>query len=62
MLIDWAGGINQFDLSAFISLYNKSVILFGNKEESNSDSCIRPEVLRLLLSYKIANVMMWGRT
>ena len=61
MLIDWAGGINQFDLSAFISLYNKSVILFGNKEESNSDSCIRPEVLRLLLSYKIANVMMWGR-
>lgn len=61
ILIDWAGGIDSFDLSEFTKFYDKSVILFGDSQESNKNTCISTETLRLLLAYKIAYVMMWGR-
>jgi hypothetical protein len=61
MLITWAGGVESFNLSTFSKLFSKSTILFGNTDESITDVCIKPKTLRLLLAYRIANVMMCGR-
>ncbi len=61
MLITWAGGTESFNLSKYLNLFSKSTILFGDTDESNRDVCINPYTLRLLLSYRIANVMMYGR-
>lgn len=61
MLIDWAGGPDSFSLPSFLRLYENSIRLFGDEEESQRDVCVRPDVLRLLLSYGISGVMKDGR-